>query len=624
MQSGGYAQPPGAGQQAVPGLQPQRPTGTDQAPSAAAAAAGQSPVTLKVFRLARPSFRTEGSISLDPANPLEHSCGNTLWQSTAVAYEEMMAGEEKTLGANMPNTPENFLMLPSKIRKTFLGDSFVCLLSIVNDSPDRTLLLQIRVEIQVGSRRITKFDTGNAPVVLEPYPSPNSRFSRKLEHEVRDLGQHALRCAISYVDRPADQAVQGNIAHPLAGPAAPAPGQPQQAPPQQQQQQQHSYGSAPTTSEVPPPYSSFQQPGQQQEQTQQQQQQQQQQQLRWVPITRVFRFQVLNPLNVRTKTRADGVSSYYLEAQIENSTDGPLTLESATFENGPEYTAKQIGCPVGFSNDGNSDMSNVLGLLGRVLEPGAVTQLLFALKHVEHSTANDTTDASMTPGGTGDVAPPSAGTAATADKSNADFLGILSLNWKTHFGDGGRLRTNRLQRRVMQAGSTDLVSVSGKSAAQEVLLEELFQVAVTVTNITTQVINAELEWELKGLTAMEGPKDMAAMDQKQTNGQPGADHDGSSGAATLEMISTKESSVLQVSNSHPLGAAHMGLLPAEGEAVSVGRLQPLESRTVTVLAFAAAPGLQKIRGLTVVDKLTGRMQSLDIVGDVFVSYNHHE
>lgn len=55
-----------------------------------------------------------------------------------------------------------------------------------------------------------------------------------------------------------------------------------------------------------------------------------------------FKFQVLKPLDVKTKFYNAETDEVYLEAQIQNITAGPICLESVELESSDTYTAHPL------------------------------------------------------------------------------------------------------------------------------------------------------------------------------------------------------------------------------------------------------------------------------------------
>ena len=55
-----------------------------------------------------------------------------------------------------------------------------------------------------------------------------------------------------------------------------------------------------------------------------------------------FKFDVANPVAVRTKTRPGRDGATFLETCVENATKAPLLLSAATFEPAPRFTCREV------------------------------------------------------------------------------------------------------------------------------------------------------------------------------------------------------------------------------------------------------------------------------------------
>ncbi|XP_070564282.1 trafficking protein particle complex subunit 13-like [Ptychodera flava] len=162
-----------------------------------------------------------------------------------------------------------------------------------------------------------------------------------------------------------------------------------------------------------------------------------------------FKFQVLKPLDVKTKFYNAESNAVYLEAQIQNITNGPMVMDKVTLEPSALYTAQELNS-VPNSSEGETTFGNL-----NYLNPMDTRQYLFCLtpKSVE------THDKSTTKGVTN--------------------IGKLDIVWKTHLGERGRLQTSQLQR--MAPGYGD-IRLTIEQIPDGVQLEQSFEVKCKVTN----------------------------------------------------------------------------------------------------------------------------------------------
>ncbi|KAK3755626.1 hypothetical protein QZH41_017612 [Actinostola sp. cb2023] len=134
-----------------------------------------------------------------------------------------------------------------------------------------------------------------------------------------------------------------------------------------------------------------------------------------------FKFQVLKPLDVKTKFYNGEDDSLFLEAQVQNITSSPMVMESVRLEPSPLYNVTDLNLVNADNNQVNSEetpMENVFGR-GSFLPPSDTRQYLYML----------TTKSPL-----------------ERNPKSAAVVGKLDIVWRTAFGERGRLQTSQLTR----------------------------------------------------------------------------------------------------------------------------------------------------------------------------------
>lgn len=128
-----------------------------------------------------------------------------------------------------------------------------------------------------------------------------------------------------------------------------------------------------------------------------------------------FKFEVVKPLDVKTKFYNAETDEVYLEAQIQNITVGPICLEKVELESSENYTIVSLNSlPSGESVFSQRTM----------LQPQNSCQFLYCIKPLP-VILND----------------------PMALKA-ANNIGKLDIVWRSNLGERGRLQTSQLQRSV--------------------------------------------------------------------------------------------------------------------------------------------------------------------------------
>uniref|UniRef100_H3B2R8 Trafficking protein particle complex subunit 13 n=1 Tax=Latimeria chalumnae TaxID=7897 RepID=H3B2R8_LATCH len=179
-----------------------------------------------------------------------------------------------------------------------------------------------------------------------------------------------------------------------------------------------------------------------------------------------FKFQVLKPLDVKTKfyNAESDLSSVtdevFLEAQIQNITTSPMFMEKVSLEPSIMYNVTELNT-VHAEGEGVSTFGKMT-----YLQPMDTRQYLYCLK----------------------PKPEFAEKAGVI--KGVTVIGKLDIVWKTNLGERGRLQTSQLQR--MAPGYGD-VRLSLDTIPDTVNLEEPFDITCKITNCSERTMDLVLE-----------------------------------------------------------------------------------------------------------------------------------
>ncbi|XP_072353025.1 trafficking protein particle complex subunit 13 isoform X8 [Scyliorhinus torazame] len=166
-----------------------------------------------------------------------------------------------------------------------------------------------------------------------------------------------------------------------------------------------------------------------------------------------FKFQVLKPLDVKTKFYNAETDEVFLEAQIQNITTTPMYMEKVSLEPSIMYNVTELNT-VNTGGNGYSTFGKMT-----YLQPMDTRQYLYCLK----------------------PKPEFAEKAGVI--KGVTVIGKLDIVWKTNLGERGRLQTSQLQR--MAPGYGD-VRLSLEMIPDTVNLEEPFEVTCKITNCSSE------------------------------------------------------------------------------------------------------------------------------------------
>ncbi|XP_030049052.1 trafficking protein particle complex subunit 13 isoform X4 [Microcaecilia unicolor] len=171
-----------------------------------------------------------------------------------------------------------------------------------------------------------------------------------------------------------------------------------------------------------------------------------------------FKFQVLKPLDVKTKFYNAETDEVFLEAQIQNITTSPMFMEKVSLEPSLMYNVSELNT---INKDGERlECISYFSTFGTTyLQPLDTRQYLYCLK----------------------PKPEFAEKAGVI--KGVTVIGKLDIVWKTNLGERGRLQTSQLQR--MAPGYGD-VRLSLEIIPDTVNLEEPFEITCKITNCSSE------------------------------------------------------------------------------------------------------------------------------------------
>jgi len=176
-----------------------------------------------------------------------------------------------------------------------------------------------------------------------------------------------------------------------------------------------------------------------------------------------FKFQVMKPLDVKTKFYNAESDEVFLEAQVQNITNGTICLEKVALEPSFNFTVTPL------NGGGDGGTSAVFGD-GSCLQSQDSWQFLFCLQPRPET---------ATSGG------------RTAAKS-ATNIGKLDIVWRTSLCDRGRLQTSQLQRLPPNVGDIKLAFLTVPSVA---MVNSPVPVSVRISNNCERTVELDLVLE---------------------------------------------------------------------------------------------------------------------------------
>ncbi|XP_039310064.1 trafficking protein particle complex subunit 13 isoform X2 [Solenopsis invicta] len=184
-----------------------------------------------------------------------------------------------------------------------------------------------------------------------------------------------------------------------------------------------------------------------------------------------FKFQVVKPLDVKTKFYNAESDEVYLEAQIQNLTAGPICLEKVALESSHLFSVTTLNT----NNEGNSIYGNI-----NLLDTGCSRQYLYCLK------------------------PQSSLLKDPKMMQNATNIGKLDIVWRSNLGERGRLQTSQLQRMAPEYGDLRVII---KDIPLKAYLEEPVNCTCHIINTSERSMELLLSLESNNTIAWCGMSD---------------------------------------------------------------------------------------------------------------------
>eukprot|EP00095_Tigriopus_kingsejongensis_P005454 maker-scaffold224_size251237-snap-gene-1.50 protein:Tk05454 transcript:maker-scaffold224_size251237-snap-gene-1.50-mRNA-1 annotation:"hypothetical protein L798_11742" len=169
-----------------------------------------------------------------------------------------------------------------------------------------------------------------------------------------------------------------------------------------------------------------------------------------------FKFQVLKPLDVKTKFYNAESDEVFLEAQIQNVTSGPLCLEHVILEPSLLFKVSSMNQ----TEDGQSVFGKV-----NCLQPQDARQYLFCLTPKPEAKNNYQAMKGVT------------------------NIGKLDITWRTNLGDRGRLQTSQLQRMAPNHGEVRFMVDTIPSI---VLIDQAFIIKGRIVNNSDRTLEMDM------------------------------------------------------------------------------------------------------------------------------------
>ncbi|KAJ2949010.1 hypothetical protein O0L34_g5950 [Tuta absoluta] len=170
-----------------------------------------------------------------------------------------------------------------------------------------------------------------------------------------------------------------------------------------------------------------------------------------------FKFEVMKPLDVKTKFYNAESDDVYLEAQVQNITSGPITLEQVSLESSQQFTVKSL-----------NEIDDNISVFGDVtlLQPQESCQYLYCLTPKENVSQEIKLLAA------------------------AKNIGKLDIVWRSNLGEKGRLQTSQLQRMTPDYGD---IRLTYERLPNKVPVDEPFDFKCKIVNATERTLDLILK-----------------------------------------------------------------------------------------------------------------------------------
>jgi hypothetical protein len=166
-----------------------------------------------------------------------------------------------------------------------------------------------------------------------------------------------------------------------------------------------------------------------------------------------YKFQVSNPLAVKTKLNNMIDGRVFLEAQLQNVSAGLMFLERMKFEPSEHFQFQDLNQVVSKQED-----ATVFG--NNIIHPQDVRQYLYMLspKNIQNDRISRTTNA----------------------------LGKLDIVWRSYMGDLGRLQTSQLTRKAPMLEDLEVQPFWIQEGPVRIVLETPFKLGIRIKNHSSE------------------------------------------------------------------------------------------------------------------------------------------
>ncbi|XP_023946923.1 trafficking protein particle complex subunit 13 [Bicyclus anynana] len=170
-----------------------------------------------------------------------------------------------------------------------------------------------------------------------------------------------------------------------------------------------------------------------------------------------FKFEVMKPLDVKTKFYNAESDDVFVEAQVQNITSGPIILEQVSLETSPQFTVKSLN----EDSDGKSVFGDVT-----LLQTQESCQYLYCLTPKD----NILKDIKLI--------------------AAAKNIGKLDIVWRSNLGEKGRLQTSQLKRMTTDYGD---IRVTYENLSSKVPVDEPFNFKCKIVNASDRTLDLILK-----------------------------------------------------------------------------------------------------------------------------------
>lgn len=179
-----------------------------------------------------------------------------------------------------------------------------------------------------------------------------------------------------------------------------------------------------------------------------------------------FKFQVLKPIDVKTKFYGGEDDDVYLEAQIQNITSSLLCMEKVSLEPSPLYAVEDLNVAI-FNNDVEETQYKTCEATPYMC-PMDTRQFLYCLR------------------------PRKGGVADSKAFRGVTLVGKLDILWKSNMGECGRLQTSSLQRIATPHGDIRLEVNQFPDVAER---EKLIDISCCIANCVERPMELSMTLE---------------------------------------------------------------------------------------------------------------------------------